>query len=251
MAVVESQFQQQSWLGRTLAQARQGVPAAPIVARPAPPPARPCDCALDRQALVGGAAHSARFARHLALQEPGKDDAGAKHRIRRVLAVPDPLCKPLMVAPYSVGKLADDAGVFAEMDRYNFGGSFTRNLVMEGLPDAVDKIYSLAEQLLRELMKKYGLIEADFAAPSEVPPLDEREGTMYVRVVVDGQEEILTVDSEYGPMWEFGHKRGYGPEGHGQFEGKDWAYMSCTEREVFLVTTARRQQKLKARFSAA
>mmetsp|Transcript_3074 Transcript_3074/g.9385 ORF Transcript_3074/g.9385 Transcript_3074/m.9385 type:complete len:158 (-) Transcript_3074:63-536(-) len=151
-----------------------------------------------------------------------------------------------MSPPYSAGRRAKEAGVSAEMDRYNFGGALTRNLVMEGWEEDVMKFIEMAENMLRDIMHRHGMLDASHGEPPQVPVYDDAQQKSHVRVAVDGEEQYVTVDKDLGPVWEHdAHYRSHGPDGDGKYMGKVWAYMSSTEREVALVMTAKRISKMK------
>lgn len=242
-----SSFQHQSWLGRALQEAKGAAPAAPIVARPAPPPvAPPRDRALDRGLMPAGEGGVEKLRRDLAARNAVGGDSGPARRVRRVLAVPELLHSLIMKSPYSAGRRAEEEGVDAAMDTHNFAGNLTRNLTLEGPEDAVDKVMENTELMLRDLQQRHGLVAAP-SEPQHGPDLpNEVEQTSYVRVVVEGEEEVITVDKDMGPVWwKAWNIQGFGPSGNGRYFGKEWLYMSSTEREVCLLSAARRIRNMK------
>mmetsp|Transcript_60914 Transcript_60914/g.122111 ORF Transcript_60914/g.122111 Transcript_60914/m.122111 type:complete len:256 (-) Transcript_60914:19-786(-) len=248
---VASAFQQQSWLGRTLVEARTGSSATPIIARPTPPSRLlQRDCALDRGSLSSGAERSAKFRAAQAKREGSSNEGHVPvRRVRRVLPVPDFLSSQMTKAPYSIESRAAELGVSAEMDRYNFSGSFTRNLSIEGPEEAVKTVFELAENALRDLQQRSGLVELQAGdAPAAGLSFKEAEQQVsYARVMVDGIEETVTVDKDVGPMWDHGFSNfSFGPACDGRRYRKEWKYMSPTEREVLLITTAKKNAKRRS-----
>jgi hypothetical protein len=94
--------------------------------------------------------------------------------------------------------------------------------------------------------------EEEAAAPAPESGGSSGLGESTVKVEFDGEEELIQVDNATGPTWIKGDWSRSPPGGGlgstGRWRGKEWAAMTATEREILLVTTARRQKLLKEHF---
>mmetsp|Transcript_81459 Transcript_81459/g.242794 ORF Transcript_81459/g.242794 Transcript_81459/m.242794 type:complete len:263 (+) Transcript_81459:58-846(+) len=121
---------------------------------------------------------------------------------------------------------------------------------------SVDDAKGLIDETLLEAYRHHGIadIELQLRVASRAEEKAQKHSEVQdVAVTVDGEIEVVKVHFEKGPLWlqMDGSFNRFDRHSSGDFRwaenAAEWALLSLTEKEVLLVTTARRQRKINQR----